>query len=274
MNELLITLPGGVLIIALAFVIIRRVFSLPSKFVAMLVAICALGVYVPLVFLTRPGADVVAIHVAVYTVMAYVLGIIGSQIDDRANADGRKQRWFHWAPATIVGFFLVVLVVDTGFILMAQSGIGSDLAKHLFPTPRSGSEVSSFFPGTVAHDFQEKEDEYNAFLTRLHEQKKRGWQIRKGWLNTPVVGETSVFQVQIFDRDGNPVDYASVSGFFMRPADSKRDQAFVMQALGDGIYQARLILSEPGIWDLLLTIKKDDDVHELKGTTNIAARTE
>ncbi len=274
MNQLFITLPGGVLLIAVVFYIVFRLFSLPSKFIAALVAITALGAYVPVAIVTQPGADVIAIHVAVYVVVAYVLGIIASQYEAGNLDDEQRRIRFHWAPAAIIGFFLFVLAVNTVFILMAQSGIGHEIARQIFPVPRGGGEVSSYFPGTVTHDFQQREDEYNNYLLRAEQQELRGWRIHKGWLNPPQVGQQNVFQVKILDRNDQAIENAEIKGVFLRPADSRRDQPFTMAELGGGVYQAHLILSEAGKWDLLLTVRKDDAVHELKGTTRIASRAE
>lgn len=268
MTELLFTLVGGVAGICLGFLVLVLFTPLNGKQAGLIMLIVSQAVYLPLAISFWPGADVVAIHVAIFAVTNYVLAIISSQYAKNRETAGHG-KWFHWAPTALVIFFLVILVVDGIFIAVSKSGVGTELAKMIFPEPRSGGEVSSFFPGTVAHDYQKKEQQYNEYLARVREQKERGWQVKKGWLNLPKVGEKATFQVYVQDKQGRPVEDAVIHGAFMRPANSRLDLAFDMQDKGKGIYQFELQLSEPGTWDLWLKIEKDGAVHELKGTTSV-----
>ncbi|UCE89633.1 MAG: FixH family protein [Pseudomonadota bacterium] len=270
MQSMLFTLPGGVLLIALGFVLLARLSGLGGKATALLLSGIVLLVYVPLASWRWPGADVFAIHLAVYLVTVYVLGIVATQLDARRAGDGR---WFHWGPAAMVGFFVVVIAVNAVLLYLAQAGLGSDLARALLPEPRGGGEVSSHFPGTVTHDYQQKEDQYNTWRERLAAQQQRGWQVRKGWLDEPVAGAPALFQVSVSDRDGRPVAGAQVTGTFQRAADSRLDQKFAMQEHERGVYRTKLILGEPGQWQLLLRITRDGASHEIIGRTQVKVDT-
>ncbi len=178
-------------------------FRLDGKAAGMAIALLALLIYVPWAILTWPGADVFAIHLAIFLTVAYALGMIG----------GRVGRGWHWAPALIVGFFVVVIVTNVVFLGVAEQGI-TGLFATLLPTPQGSEVVDSRFPGTVSHDYQEKEALYNAYLRQVEKQQARGWQVRKGWLYKPVVDQAATFVVEVHDRDGQPVSGAQIEGPF------------------------------------------------------------
>jgi nitrogen fixation protein FixH len=206
-------------------------------------------------------------HIAVYLVTVYVLGIIGSQRDAQQIRGGKA---FHWGPATIVMFFLFIIAIDSVFIMLAQRGVDNKLAQWLLPKPGTDGKVSSHFPGTVSRDFREKEDEYNVYLQRMEEQRKRNWQIKKGWETTPVAGQAAIFKLSVADKTGQPIEGARVEGKFMRPGNIKLDVPVVLSEGEPGTYRTSVNLSQPGRWKLLLLIHKDDIVHELTATTSVA----
>ena len=98
----------------------------------------------------------------------------------------------------------------------------------------------------------------------------QGWQVNKGWLSDPVAGQQAPFQVQVSEADGAPLQFAQVSGIFQRPSDSRLDYSFAMQEIEPGLYRIILALPEPGTWDLVLTVKRGAQMHELHGSTSVA----
>ncbi|MDZ7661762.1 FixH family protein [Thiohalophilus sp.] len=272
MTDILYSLLGGVIAIAVGFALLYRFSRLDGKMVAVVVALLVVGIYMPLVIIKWPGADVFAIHLAIYLVTVYVLGIISSQRDARRKA-GESERWFHWGPAAIVIFFMVVIAVNSVYILMAQKGLDNKATHWLLPEPRAGGEVSSRFPGTVARDFRKQQDEFNQFQQRIQEQEARAWQIQKGWLGEALARQPSRFKLRVLDRDGTPIGDAEVSGVFLRPGDSRLDQPFAMQpqAGEPGSYLADLVLPEAGRWELLLQVRRGKETHEIKATTRVEA---
>lgn len=271
MANLLVTLLGGVSIIATVFILIYSTTKMSGKMVAAIMAFVVTGIYVPVAIFTWPGADVFAIHIALYLVSVYVLGIVTSQRDSRKLA-GEAGFGFHWAPAAIVTFFVLLIIADSFFVMFATKGMETHLAKWLLPKPESGGKVSSHFPGTVSHDFHEKQDQYNEYLKRFELQQIRNWTVRKGWLEKVIVNQPAIFRVEIKSSDKSPVKNAVVKGLFLRPANSKEDLEFKMQEIEPGIYQQSIVLSEPGNWDLILKIHKGEDFHEVRAKTVVNAK--
>lgn len=267
MTDILFSLLGGVILISLVFLLVHRFSQMNGKATAVLMALLVIGIYVPISILQWPGADVFAIHIAIYLVTVYVLGIIGSQRDAQQQRGGKA---FHWGPAAIVVFFLLIMAVDSVFIMLAQRGVDNKLAQWLLPKPDTGGKVSSHFPGTVSRDYRQREDEYNAYLQRIEAQRQRNWQINKGWESTPVAGQEAIFKLRVADNTGTPIEGAVVEGKFMRPGNIKHDVPVKLTEAGHGIYRAGVSLSQPGRWKLMLVIRKDDIVHELTGTTTVA----
>lgn len=268
MTNILVTLLGGVFLIATVFIVLYSVSNMSGKMVATVMAFAVTAIFVPISIFNWPGADVFAIHIALYLVSVYVLAIITSQRDARRKA-GKEGFGFHWAPAAIVTFFVVLLIMDSFFIMFATKGMDSNIAKLLLPAPRSGGRVSSHFPGTVSHDYHQKQNQYNDYLKRFETQKLRNWTIRKGWLSEAIVNKPAIFRVEIKTDQKKVVSSAEITGRFLRPADSKLDTIFTMQEIEPGIYQQSITLTQPGNWDLILKIKKDNDMHEVRAKTVI-----
>jgi len=267
-TNILVTLLGGTSLIVAIFVLLYRTTNMSGKMVATVMAFAVIGTYIPISIFVWPGADVFAIHIALYLVSVYVLAIITSQRDARRKA-GKEGFGFHWAPASIVMFFVILIIMDSFFIMFATKGMNSNIAKLLLPAPLSGGQVSSQFPGTVSHDYHQKQNQYNDYLKRFEAQKSRNWNIRKGWLGEAVVNNPAIFRVEIKTIDQEVVKNAEVIASFLRPANSKLDQHFTMQEVEPGIYQQSIILPKPGNWDLILKIKKGNDEHEVRAKTVI-----
>lgn len=259
-STMLLGIGGGVLAELVVFLVLHKLLRLGGKAAATAVALLAILLYVPWAILTWPGADVFAIHLAIYLTVAYALGMIGGSV-------GR--RW-HWAPALIVGFFVIVVATNIVFLGVAERGI-TGLFAELLPKPRDAEVVDSRFPGTVSHDYQEKEALYNDYLAQVEMQHARGWQVRKGWQDPPVVNEPAVFIVAVDDRDGQPVAGARIDGRFLRTSNSRDDFAFVMTEVSPGEYRAPLTMPLHGLWRLVLQIRLGDDLHEVRADTSVAA---
>ena len=267
MDSLLVSLSVGVGLAFLAFVLLYKFTRLSGKQVALIVALAVLAIYLPLAIIAWPGADVLAIHLALYLITPYGLGIITAHWE--AMGREREGRFFHWAPATIVVFFMLIAVVDAIIISLASNGMPTHWAERLLPEPKGGGKVSSFFPGTVYHDFQEKEELYNEYLEQLQRQHERGWQVHRGWTETPVAGQSIPFQVEVFDKGGAPVAGASVNIEFLRPSDRRADQSVTLVEEEPGRYGSRVALPLPGVWDVLIHIRRGEDLHEVRGMTTV-----
>lgn len=263
--EVLLTVPLGVIAQLLIFLLLRRTFGMAAGQAALIIGLLGLALYMPYAIVTWPGADVVALHVAIYLVTAYALGLIAGHRQASGGAVG-----FHWGPTIIVAFFVVLVLFNAVLVVVATRGLPDPVARALFPRSEGQGQVSSAFPGVVSNDLQKKEALYNAYLEQVERQQARGWQVRKGWLEPARVGQPAVFQVQVTDRQGRPLQGAQVTGRFLRPADTRLDQVFQLSEVSPGVYQTVMVLSAPGAWDLALGIHLGEDRHEIRATTTVA----
>lgn len=254
-----------------AFVLLYKFTRWQGKQVAFLIILVTIGLYTPVGVLSWRGLDWFAIHFAFYVMIPYVLGIITTNWEIRERIEGpARTKWFHWGPATMVVFFIVLAAVDSAIISFAEKGMSSGLTRYLLPEPESKAAVTSIFPGTVSHDFQEKEAEFNAYLQERREQDQRGWQMKKGWVGPAVEGQVSTFRLLVKDRDGQIISGADVSGEFLRPADEKLDLPVSLEEKSAGIYETEVNLPVQGVWNLVLSVTKDGDRHELRAATKIS----
>lgn len=261
-TDLLLGIAIGVVAELVLYLLLRRAGKMAAKGAAAVVALAVLLIYIPQALLNWPGADVFAIHLALYLIVAYILGIIGHR-----QAETGSKGW-HWAPALIIIFFAFVVGMNVVFLGVAEQGISGVFAE-LLPKPRSTDVADSRFPGTVARDFQKKEALYNAYLEQVKEQQQRGWQVQKGWQDQPVVDRPAVFLVRVMDASGEPVAGADVRGQFLRTSNSAYDMDFVMTETAPGEYRLETRLTQPGLWRLVLMIRKGEALHEIQAITSV-----
>lgn len=270
MLQSLLALPLGAAAEVLVFLLLYLVTPLNGRQAAVIVALLGLSATLVYSLIQWPGADVLAMYVAVLAVTAYLLGIVShAREQHKADIDGKK-RWFHWGPALIVIFFVLLFALDGVLVVISQQGLPKPLADRLLPGSEQRENVRSVFPGVVARDYQKKETLYNEYLEQVERQAQRGWQVQKGWLDSPVSGQTSVFQARVLERDGAPVRFAEVAGVFQRPSDSRLDRPFSMQEIEPGLYRTAIVLPEPGLWNLVLQVRRGEQLHELHASTSVA----
>ena len=264
--DVLLSIPIGIAVQLVMFVLLRRVFKLYAKAAALMVGLSVLAIYIPYAILAWPGADVVAMNVAIFLVTAYALGLIFGHREARLD----DVRGFHWAPTLIVAFFVVLVLFDSVLVVVATKGLPEPIARRLLPQTDNAREISSAFPGVVDNDFQKKEALYNAYLEQVRRQHERGWVVRKGWLEVAHAGQAAKFQVMVHDRNGNAVAGAEVQGGFLRSADTRLDQRFTLVETAPGVYQHDVVLPLPGVWKLVLEIRRGEDLHEVRAATEVA----
>ena len=271
MSSLVISLGGVVVLEILLFSAAYRWGRFTGKQTAFMIASLVVAVYLPFGIRGWRGLDYFAIHFAFYVMIPYVLGIITSHWEARQQAGAATSaRWFHWGPAVLVGFFLILAVGDGMILNLAENGLNGSLAERFLPRPRSNANVISVFPGSVSHDFKEKEAQFNEYVSARQQQQTRGWRVRKGWLGTPVVNQPEVFKLTVEDRFGKPVANALVTGQFLRASNAKKDVNFTMKEAKAGEYRVALSLPEPGRWSLVAWIRRGNERHEIRAATVIA----
>jgi nitrogen fixation protein FixH len=200
------------------------------------------------------------------------LGIITSK-NDNQKAQANQHKKLHAGPIIIIGFFVILAMVDATIVTLANKGASEEFVRKFLPEPRrqSAQDVTSAFPGTVANDYQKKYDLYNNYIGQLKNQHERGWHVKDGWIDKPVEGKPALFRINVLDKQGNPITGAQVTISFLRPSNKSMDVNTQLPEQNAGFYGQTVTLPAPGLWDLLITIKKGDDIHEVKGDTQIQA---
>jgi len=259
-----LSLPVGLVLETLLFFLLYRLSPLNGVQAALVGLLLTLAIFLPYSLLHWSSIDVFVLHIAVFTVAAYLAGVV-----TRGGKDVRRR--FHWAPALIVLFFVVIIVVDSVFVTMSVRGLPDSLQEAILPVPRGEHRISTIFPGVVPDNNYQKESRFNAYISQREDQKARGWVIRKGWLQgTPSVGQEAVFQVQLQDKQSHPLTGLTLKGRFLRPADSRLDLDFSMNEVAAGIYRVAIALPVAGVWNLQLNaLDGETQLYEIKASTTI-----
>ena len=259
-------LPAGVGIVGIValFYLLKWRWPRAGRPIAVILGVLSLAAYAPYAITHWPGSDIVTAVVAIYVMTAFILGFIYPA--KAADAGGKS---FHWGPASIFIFLSVVVLLDSIFVTLASSGLSQTAARDLLPKPDEGSIVTSFFPGTVARDYQQQEKLFNQYDSALDEQVQLGWTVHKGWVDSPVVNQPTLCRVSVVDDKGNAVPDAKVSVDFMRPADKRLDFSVELPAASGGDYQLPITMTAPGLWEVVIHIQKDKANFELNGRTDV-----
>lgn len=267
MQNLLLTIPLGIVLILLVFMLLRRIGSLSILQVALLTSVLTMLIVSFAGGVNWPGLDVFAIHIAIFLLTIYIAAMLAKQ-KQQDVAGGTSSR--HWAPVAIVGFFVVVILVNTIFVVLADYGTDSVIGRWFLPKQRGGAEIHSVFTGNVSHDFREKEQQFNNYQALREIQQQRGWQVDYGWRDLPSAGTAAVLLLTVMNKHGKPVIADEVTGMFYFPGDGRLDRSFKMHAVGDGKYQAEVVMMHAGRWDMVLHIQRGKDQHEIRATTDVA----
>ncbi|OQX08010.1 MAG: hypothetical protein BWK73_26545 [Thiothrix lacustris] len=279
------TLGVGVLAALALFVLFYKVLKRPGKLASLLTFLVVQTIYLPIAVLHWASLDVFAIHFAFFTMAAVLPGII---VGNKRGAAGESGR-FHWGPGIMIGFFMILVIVDSTIITLANSGASADFIARFLPAPRQdiaqrqreyrqnqeaqtppqqkGGQVVSAFPGTVSNDYQKKYTQYNNYIAQLRTQRERGWQVADGWLEKPQPNKVSMFRIHVTDKAGQAVTGGQVQVSFLRPSAKALDVTVELPEAAPGFYGQALALPASGAWDIAMTIKRGDDIHEVKGGT-------
>jgi len=272
MTSMALTIPAGVLILFTLYLLFYRFTPLNARQSGFVISLLALAAYLPIALLYWPGADVLAMNVTVYFMVAYLLGMLFSHREKvkSESGSGVSRKWFHWGPAIIVSFFVVILIVDAVFVTLSKEGLPGGLQALLVPDKLPNEQASMRFPGVMHNNYHKKEMKYNYYLRQLELIEKRGWKVRKGWLGeTPKTNVTGVFQLIVEDASGVPIRGLIAGGRFMHASDGRKDIIFTMKETSDGVYRTELKLGSPGLWNVNLNFEKGDESFEIHASTSI-----
>jgi nitrogen fixation protein FixH len=247
--SLLYTLGGGTILSFALFFFFYLGLKWEGKKAAFMGVIIMWLLYFPLAYLYWPGIDVFAIHFVFYTMTGYGLGIVTNVRSTRMRIEGEATQggWFHWAPALIVTFFLLLTIVEAN--LISVSGLRK--------------------PGIVAHDFREKENQYNDYQKQLEKQKQRGWKVTGGWEKQPLHNSSQPFIIKVADKIGEAITGADVSLELLSTVDTDKDMHLQLAETSGGVYSKDIALPLYGEWTVLVTVTKAEDVHVIKGQIEV-----
>lgn len=247
--SLLYTLGIGTVLAFSLFFIFYLGLKWEGKKSAFLTIMIMWVLYFPLAFMYWPGVDIFAIHFVFFTMTGYGLGIVTNVRSTRMRMEGEATQggWFHWAPALIVTFFLLLTLQEANLI----------------------TKATAYKPGIVVHDFREKENQYNDYQKQLAKQKERAWKVTGGWDKQPLYNVSNPFIIKVADKSGNVISKANVKLALLSSANTDKDMHLELPETAAGVYSKDIILPNYGEWSILVTIKKGDDVHVIKGQIEV-----
>ncbi len=235
-----LTLFGGLAAVLLLFAL-ARALRMPAALAGLLAGMAPLFAYLVTLFGHWPGLDVVAIHISVFISAAFILVVFS-----RYRA---KQSRMHWVPKALIGFFLVLIVMNAGFLYVSTKGLPPALANLLLP----GNEnrmLHTGFAGTTRHG-EEAAKAIGADLSRQHRNEQLGWRVRVEGLRMPSVGQNAV-TVFAEDRQGRPL--TGLAGEFLLARPGAKPASVPLRASAGGQYETRLDFSGSGLWLLELQL--------------------
>lgn len=112
------------------------------------------------------------------------------------------------------------------------------------------------WPGLVTANSYDRGLQFNRVLEAAAAQAALGWQVEfSAQLES---GRHGQLTASLRDRNGRPLEGASVAAHFMRPTSEGHDFTLNLAALGDGRYAAAFELPLPGLWDVRLEVLQGD----------------
>ena len=147
------------------------------------------------------------------------------------TATGFRVRGWH-VLAMMLAFFGFIIAVNVTFAVVAvRSFPGEDVRR-------------SYLQGV----------QYNDTLEQRREQAELGWQASADFAS---VATGANLEVVLSDRDGAPIDGATITGEIQWPTTDAFDRATTFEARGDGRYVSQLGELQPGRWRLRAHAARD-----------------
>lgn len=111
--------------------------------------------------------------------------------------------------------------------------------------------------GIVVEDSYRKGLDYNQIFAKAEKQEKLGWNLKISYKK--IDKNLLLFTAILLDKNQQKIKDAKVSLSFKRPVQDGLDFSQDMQFI-DGIYQAKVLMSIKGQWDVAIKAVKNDDV--------------
>jgi nitrogen fixation protein FixH len=149
------------------------------------------------------------------------------------NKEGLKNPWV----LGLILFLCVFLLMNAIFIYLA------------FRQP----------PNLVVQDFYERGKDYQITQKNIEREKQLGW---SGMILTPAkmrANQKQNIEAIIQGNNSAVLHLDSVEFHAYRPSDSRADFMATMQQSTFGKYDADIIFTLPGVWDVIVEAKRGDD---------------
>lgn len=193
------------------------------------------------------GGDVLTIHFAVFLASAGLLMVFGGMRD--------KQQRMHWAPRIIIGFFIVLVLVNAILLSVSMRGLPDNISGLFLPNPE-GQRIHTAFPGLIPHD---RNKLYEPHLQQLEQQRELGWQVDTHELAQLRSDQPRRVSITVLDKQQQPVRGAQMTLGMWRMANSRDDRRFEFKESAPGVYQADMLLPDEGRWISELAIQQGDN---------------
>lgn len=200
-----------------------------------------------------PGADMLALHMALYVATATVLTLSGGA---KTTVGGKM----HWIPAAFITFFILLAVLMAAFLNVAMYGLPPSVAKWMLPNAKNKT-VYTAFSGEVPHD-EEAAKTVSQYMKKTEQQRQLGWQIEVGGLDGLHVSQSGEIAVTVRDKAEKALDGATVRLMLKRPVGGQVEKDITFAALGAGKYQGKMQIEQPGNWVAILRIERGQDRYE------------
>lgn len=243
------TLFGGLIAVVLMFMIGRRV-GLSSYWSGILGGVLPFLTYLVLSMDQWPGADVLAIHLVVFLATAALLGVFSNTQKSRVK--------MHWAPKLIIGFFVLLALINAALLSIATHGLPEVIAKWVLPNHGS-QRLHTGFSGAIPHD---RNKLYEAHQQRMETQKNLGWQVHVRGLEQLRSGVSAPIDVTVRDARQSSLAADRVSIEFWRVANRKDDIVLELDRMAVGEYQTTVTLPATGRWIAVLNVGRESDIHQ------------
>lgn len=251
-----LTLFGGAFLIAAIYYLLR-IFGITNYWRGVISGIVPVVAYLGLSISHWPGGDVVSMHMAVFLATATVLTLIGG----RKSGEVKK---LHWAPKTLISFFLVLFVIDGTLLFISGQGLPVAVAKWFLPPAKNTPHPAhTAFSGVVPHG-EEAAKTINQFMASADKQRKLGWVVRLEGLDRLTHGREGVLEVTARGADGQPLREARGGAAFLRPGLAQPEQTVELVETDPGVYRGHVVFSQAGIWVVAVRLQRGADRFELQ----------
>lgn len=254
----LITLLGGLLLLVVLHTLLGWMPpKLPPALRAVLASSLSLLAYFGLILGRWPGLDVVAMHISVFLVAGLLLYMF-------SQYRSRRTGHLHWVPKLLIGFFVLLAVINTFLLYIATRGLPPTLARFWLP---GGTTVNTGFSGVVEHG-QEAAKAVSSELNRSYSAAQLGWRIYLNGMPASVQAPPLI-SVKVLDRSGSPVSDLQAEMQLSRPGSTQIESRIPLPAKNPGEYGNVLIFPGSGRWlvELQLSQKGQTTYRESREVT-------